>query len=84
MVGAVALVAESEAHGLALNSRMAHLRCDSAAERLLIPAFIFLVRYFRLNPLWALTLPLAGVLYGAMAADSATAPAGIAAPLPPS
>lgn len=32
------------------------------------------VRYFRLNPLWALTLPLAGVLYGAMTVDSALRP----------
>jgi hopene-associated glycosyltransferase HpnB len=31
-------------------------------------------RYFRLNPLWALTLPLAGVLYGAMTVDSALRP----------
>jgi hopene-associated glycosyltransferase HpnB len=29
------------------------------------------VRYFRLSPLWALTLPLAGALYGAMTIDSA-------------
>ena len=35
------LVAESEARQLALNSRMACLRCDSPAERLLIPAFVF-------------------------------------------
>jgi len=35
------LVAESEADGLALNSRMARLRCESAAERLLIPPFIW-------------------------------------------
>lgn len=32
------------------------------------------VRYFRLNPLWALTLPLAGVLYGAMTLDSGLRP----------
>ena len=32
------------------------------------------VRYFRLSPLWALTLPLAGLLYGAMAIDSALRP----------
>jgi hypothetical protein len=32
------------------------------------------VRYFRLNPLWALTLPLAGLLYGAMTLDSALRP----------
>jgi hopene-associated glycosyltransferase HpnB len=35
------LVAESEAGGLALNSRMARLRCESSAERLLIPAFVW-------------------------------------------
>lgn len=32
------LVAESEAGGLVLNSRIARLRCESPAERLLIPA----------------------------------------------
>lgn len=35
------LVAESESRGLGLNSRMARLRCDSAAERLLIPSFVW-------------------------------------------
>jgi hopene-associated glycosyltransferase HpnB len=35
------LVAESEARGLVLNSRMARLRCRSWAERLLIPPFLF-------------------------------------------
>jgi len=35
------LVAESEAGGLALNSRMAKLRCESSAERLLIPPFVW-------------------------------------------
>ena len=35
------LVAESELEGLALNSRMARLRCESPAERLLIPAFVW-------------------------------------------
>jgi hopene-associated glycosyltransferase HpnB len=35
------LVSEAEAGGLVLTSRMAMLRCASAAERLLIPAFIF-------------------------------------------
>lgn len=35
------LVAESEAAGLSLNSRMARLRCDSPAERLLIPPFVW-------------------------------------------
>jgi hopene-associated glycosyltransferase HpnB len=32
------------------------------------------VRYFRLNPLWALTLPLAGLLYAAITVDSALRP----------
>jgi hopene-associated glycosyltransferase HpnB len=35
------LVAESERDGLALNSRMARLHCDSWAERLLIPPFVW-------------------------------------------
>ena len=35
------LVAESERDCLALNSRMARLRCVSPAERLLIPPFVF-------------------------------------------
>jgi hopene-associated glycosyltransferase HpnB len=35
------LVAHAEARGLVLTSLMAKLRCDSVAERLLIPAFIF-------------------------------------------
>jgi hopene-associated glycosyltransferase HpnB len=35
------LVSESEHRQLALNSRMARLRCVSAAERLLIPPFVF-------------------------------------------
>ena len=35
------LVSESAAAGLGLNSRMARLRCQSSAERLLIPAFVF-------------------------------------------
>ena len=35
------LVAESERHGLALNSRMARLRCESGTERLLIPPFVW-------------------------------------------
>jgi hopene-associated glycosyltransferase HpnB len=35
------LVAESERDGLALNSRMARLRCVSPAEKLLIPPFVF-------------------------------------------
>ena len=35
------LIAESESAGLVLNSRMAKLKCESFAERALIPAFIF-------------------------------------------
>ncbi len=35
------LVASAECDGLVLNSLMADLRCDSLAERALIPAFIF-------------------------------------------
>jgi hopene-associated glycosyltransferase HpnB len=35
------LVAETEAGTLAINSRMARLRCESPAERLLIPAFVW-------------------------------------------
>jgi len=36
-----ALVARSEGGGLALDSLMAELRCDSLAEKALIPAFVF-------------------------------------------
>jgi hopene-associated glycosyltransferase HpnB len=35
------LVTESRSAGLALNSRMARLRCESFWEKLLIPAFVF-------------------------------------------
>lgn len=35
------LVARAEADGVVLNSLMAELRCESAAERALIPAFVF-------------------------------------------
>jgi hopene-associated glycosyltransferase HpnB len=35
------LVTHAEARGLVLTSLMAKLRCDSVAERLLVPAFIF-------------------------------------------
>jgi len=35
------LVARAERHGLVLSSLMAKLRCESAAERALVPAFIF-------------------------------------------
>jgi hypothetical protein len=39
----------------------------------LVAAAVYLptVRFYRLFPLWALTLPLAGLLYGAMTVDSA-------------
>lgn len=43
----------------------------AAAWGLLTALFLPTVRYFRLSPLWALTLPLAGCLYGAMTFDSA-------------
>jgi hopene-associated glycosyltransferase HpnB len=47
-----ALVAEAEAGGLDLVSRMARLRCRSRAERLLIPAFVLF--FFMLYPMrWA-------------------------------
>jgi hopene-associated glycosyltransferase HpnB len=46
------LVAEAEAGGLDLVSRMARLRCSSPAERLLIPAFVLF--FFLLYPMrWA-------------------------------
>jgi hopene-associated glycosyltransferase HpnB len=35
------LVARAEKDGLALNSLMAELRCESAAEKALVPAFVF-------------------------------------------
>jgi hopene-associated glycosyltransferase HpnB len=35
------LVARAEQDGLAMSSRMAELRCDSAAEKALVPAFVF-------------------------------------------
>ncbi len=47
-----ALVAEAEARGLDLVSRMARLRCGSRAERLLIPPFVLF--FFLLYPMrWA-------------------------------
>ncbi len=46
------LVADALARGVALNSRMARLRCASLAERLLIPSFVLF--FFLLYPLrWA-------------------------------
>jgi len=35
------LVSEAQADGLVLNSHMVHLRCQSLAERSLVPAFVF-------------------------------------------
>lgn len=46
------LVADSLSRGVALNSRMARLRCQSFAERLLVPPFVLF--FFLLYPLrWA-------------------------------
>jgi hopene-associated glycosyltransferase HpnB len=43
----------------------------AAAWALMTTLYLPTVRYFRLSPPWALGLPLAGVLYGAMTSDSA-------------
>jgi hopene-associated glycosyltransferase HpnB len=43
----------------------------AAAWVLMTALYLPTIRYFRLNPAWALTLPLAGLLYGAMTVDSA-------------
>lgn len=43
----------------------------AAAWTLMTAVFLPSVRFFRLRPAWALTLPLAGLLYGAMTVDSA-------------
>jgi hopene-associated glycosyltransferase HpnB len=43
----------------------------AAAWIALAAAFLPTVRYFRLSPAWALTLPLGGILYGGMTVDSA-------------
>ncbi len=53
------LVAEAEGLGLALNSRMARLRCESWAERLLIPAFVFFFNL--LYPMRRVNDPASGV-----------------------
>jgi len=45
-----------------------------AALALLTLLYVPTVRYHRLRPTWALTLPLAGALYGAMTCDSALRP----------
>jgi hopene-associated glycosyltransferase HpnB len=43
----------------------------AAAWALMTALYLPTIRYFRVNPAWALTLPLAGVLYGGMTVDSA-------------
>jgi len=43
----------------------------AAAWALLTALYVPTIRYFRLSPAWATTLPLAGCLYGAMTVDSA-------------
>ena len=43
----------------------------AAAWALMTTLCVPTIRYFRLNPAWALTLALAGLLYGAMTVDSA-------------
>ena len=53
------LVAESDADELALNSRMARLHCESLAERLLIPAFVFFFNL--LYPMGRVNDPRSGV-----------------------
>ena len=47
------------------------LALAASAWALLTALYLPTVRYFRLTPAWALTLPLAGLLYGAMTVDSA-------------
>jgi hopene-associated glycosyltransferase HpnB len=42
-----------------------------AAWALMTALYLPTTRYFRLSPAWAITLPLAGLLYGAMTVDSA-------------
>jgi hypothetical protein len=43
----------------------------AVALTLMTALYLPTVRYFGLAPAWALTLPLAGLLYGAMTVDSA-------------
>src|SRR5919204_2072839 len=58
------LVAESEAQGLALNSRMARLHCSTRAERLLIPPYLFFFNLLypprRVNDPWSRRAAAAG------------------------
>lgn len=77
-----ALVAEAAPAGLVLTSRMARLRCDSFAERALIPAFIFFFQM--LYPFAWVNRPadrLAGAAGGCMlvSAPALAAAGGIAA-----
>jgi hopene-associated glycosyltransferase HpnB len=51
--------------------RVALAALGVAAWAVLTAAFLPTVRYFGLRRVWALTLPLGGVLYGAMTVDSA-------------
>lgn len=51
--------------------RVALAGLGAAAWIALAAAFLPTVRYFGLNPAWALTLPLGGTLYGGMTVDSA-------------
>jgi hopene-associated glycosyltransferase HpnB len=51
--------------------RAALAALGAAAWVALTAAFLPTVRYFRLSPAWALTLPLGGTLYGGMTVDSA-------------
>jgi hopene-associated glycosyltransferase HpnB len=51
--------------------RVALAGLGTAAWIALAAAFLPAVRYFRLSPAWALTLPLGGILYGGMTVDSA-------------
>jgi len=44
-----------------------------AAWGVITATFVPAVRFFGLSPAWALTLPLAGVLYGGMTLSSAAA-----------
>ena len=52
----------------------ATLAAAAAAWALMTALYLPTIRYFRLNPAWTLTLPVAGVLYGAMTLDSALRP----------
>jgi hopene-associated glycosyltransferase HpnB len=49
----------------------ATLGAAAAAWALMTALYLPTIRYFRLHPEWTLTLPVAGVLYGAMTLDSA-------------